>query len=455
MAAEALQAAAAEKGISLRVETQGSIGAEHVLTAQEIADADAVLIAANATVNKDRFIGKRLYDTNVEDGIRRPGEILDRALATVDVYGPDATESGPATPGAAHDPARTGGGRGFGGAYRHLMTGVSYMIPLVVAGGISIALSFAFGGIHAEGAVASAFGTIGSSAFGLMFAVLSGFIAFSIADRPALAAGLIGGFIANSLTAGFLGAVVTGFLAGYVVLAMKKWIKMPSGLSGLLPVLVIPLISSVIVGLVMIFALGKPLTALNSSLSGWLNSISGTNGAILGLILGAMMAIDMAGPIGKAAYFFGVATLTSLSAGQTSLIMAAVMAAGMVPPLAMSLATVIAKSRFTKEERQAGETAWLLGLSFITEGAIPFAAADPLRVLPSVSIGSAVTGALSMLFGCGLAVPHGGLFVLPIPGAISRLPLFLVAIAAGTVLAAVVVSVIKPVRTPAPVPAAV
>ena len=254
---------------------------------------------------------------------------------------------------------------------------------------------------------------------------------------------MIGGMLANAIGAGFLGALVAGFLAGYVIMLLKQVIKIPKAFQGLMPVLILPLLSSMIVGLVMIYVLGKPFTALNNFMTDWLNGLSGINSIGLGIILGAMMAIDMAGPIGKAAYFFGVASLTSLQPGQTSMVMAAVMATGMIPPLSMALASLIAKDKFTAEEREAGKTAWVLGLSFITEGAIPFAAADPLRVLPSVVLGSAVTGGLSMLFKCGLAVPHGGIFVLPIPGAVSNLLGYIIAIAAGTVVAAFAVIILK------------
>ena len=333
------------------------------------------------------------------------------------------------------------------GPYKHLMTGVSYMIPFVVAGGIMIALAFALGGINAgdqQGTLAAAFMQIGGgTSFALMLPVLAGFIAFSIADRPGIVPGMIGGMLANAIGAGFLGALVAGFLAGYVIMLLKQVIKIPKAFQGLMPVLILPLLSSMIVGLVMIYVLGKPFTALNNFMTDWLNGLSGINSIGLGIILGAMMAIDMAGPIGKAAYFFGVASLTSLQPGQTSMVMAAVMATGMIPPLSMALASLIAKDKFTAEEREAGKTAWVLGLSFITEGAIPFAAADPLRVLPSVVLGSAVTGGLSMLFKCGLAVPHGGIFVLPIPGAVSNLLGYIIAIAAGTVVAAFAVIILK------------
>jgi PTS system fructose-specific IIC component len=435
MAAEALQIAAKEMNVEMKVETQGSIGAENVLTEKDIKEADAVIIAASTSVNKDRFTGKKLIEVNVDEAIKDPKALIEKASKLTTVYqGEKAAEIKETKEKNL-------------GPYKHLMTGVSYMIPFVVAGGIMIALAFALGGINAgdqEGTLAAAFMQIGGgTSFALMLPVLAGFIAFSIADRPGIVPGMIGGMLANAIGAGFLGALVAGFLAGYVIILLKQVIKIPKAFQGLMPVLILPLLSSMIVGLVMIYVLGKPFTALNNFMSDWLNGLSGMNSIALGVILGAMMAVDMAGPIGKAAYFFGVASLTSLQPGQTSMVMAAVMATGMIPPLGMALASLIAKDKFSPEEREAGKTAWVLGLSFITEGAIPFAAADPLRVLPSVVLGSAVTGGLSMMFKCGLAVPHGGLFVLPIPGAVDNLLGYIIAIAAGTVVAALAVVVLK------------
>lgn len=436
MAAEALQMAAKEMQIDIKVETQGSIGAENVLTQEDIREAKAVIIAANTGINKDRFVGKHLVEVGVDEGIKNPKGLIERALKTDYIY----QDSNVSKNNKESKTAKIG-------PYRHLMAGVSYMIPFVVAGGILIAIAFAVGGIHAadnKGSLAAAFMTIGSgTAFALMLPILSGFIAFSIADRPGLVPGMVGGMLASSIGAGFLGALITGFLSGYIILTLKKYIKLPKGLDGLMPVLILPLLSSIIVGLTVIFVIGKPFSAINNGMSAWLNSLTGINSILLGIILGSMMAVDMAGPIGKAAYFFGVASLTTLKAGQTSVVMAAVMATGMVPPLAMALATIIAKNKFTIEEREAGKTAWVLGLSFITEGAIPFAAADPLRVLPSAVLGSAVTGALSMMFKCGLAVPHGGIFVLPIPNAVSNLLGYIIAIAVGTFVGAVCISLLK------------
>lgn len=435
MAAEKLVMEAKAMGHEIKVETQGSIGAENILTAEEIAAADAVLIAANTGVNKERFHGKRLYETNVEDGINKAGEIIEKALVSTYIY---------MNSEAAENEAAQQQSKQKVSVYKHLMAGVSYMIPFVVAGGICIALSFAFGGINSEGALAQAFSTIGGGVcMALMFPILGGFIGHSIADRPGLLPGMVGGMLASTLNAGFLGALIGGFIGGYAALFLKKTIKMPKGLAGLMPVLIVPFLSAVVVGFTMIFIIGTPFKALNNWITELLNSLTGVNSGFLGLILGAMMAVDLAGPIGKAAYFFGVASLTTLSPGETAPVMAAVMASGMVPPLAMALSTIIAKDRYTTDQIESGKTAWILGASFISEGAIPFAAADPVRVLPSVTIGAAVTGGLSMIFNCGLAVPHGGAFVFVIPGAVSNLALYLVAIAVGTVISGVLVSVLK------------
>ncbi|MFZ7132761.1 MAG: PTS fructose transporter subunit IIC [Eubacteriales bacterium] len=438
MAAEALQIAAKEMGIEIKVETQGSIGAENVLTNEEIKEARTIIIATNIGVNKDRFIGKRLIEVSADQSIKNAKHVIEQAAKTENVYGEFRQE--------VKTEQKVTKERDLG-PYKHLMAGVSYMIPFVVLGGISIAIAFALGGIHAgdqEGTLAAAFMTIGGgTAFGLMFAILSGYIAFSIADRPGIVPGMVGGMLVSGMNAGFLGALISGFLAGYVVLAIKKYIKVPKGVQGLMPILIIPLLSGAIVGLAVIYIIGGPFNALNEVMTVWLQNLSGINGIMLGAILGVMMAVDMAGAIGKAAYFFGVASLTVLATGETSTIMAAVMAAGMVPPLGMALATVLFKNKFSMMEKEAGKAAWVLGISFITEGAIPFAAADPLRVLPSCMLGSAVTGALSMAFKCGLAVPHGGLFVLPIPGATHNLPLYFIAILCGAAVTAVSVSLLK------------
>lgn len=430
MAAENLEIAAKKRNIEIKVETQGSIGAENVLTPQEIADADAVIIAASTSVNKDRFNGKRLLEVDVTEAIDHPDELFDRA-SNAAFYSTNTEVKSEAKSEKS-------------GIYSHLMTGVSYMIPFVVAGGICIALAFAFGGINAEGELASAINELGGIAMGLMWPILGGYVAFSIADRPGLVPGMVAGMIASSMNAGFLGALLGGFLAGYTVYGLKKVLKLPPAFSGLLPVLILPVVSVLLVGLVMKFIVGIPITALNEGITNWLNSLSGMNSVLLGLLLGGMMAIDLAGPIGKAAYFFGVASLTNLGAGETSMVMAAVMISGMVPPLAMALSsTVLGKNLYSKEEREAGKSAWVLGLSFISEGAIPFAAADPIRVLASVTVGSAITGALSMIFKCGIAVPHGGFFVFLIPGAVENVLLYVLALAIGTAVSGFLVTAVK------------
>jgi PTS system fructose-specific IIC component len=437
MGAEHLEMAAKKRGIEIKVETQGSIGAENVLTAEEISAADAVIIAASTSVNKDRFTGKHLLVVDITQAIDHPDDLLDKAVAAP-IYGLGQAAS------TASDAGSVKSGKKAGGIYAHLMTGVSYMIPFVVAGGICIALAFAFGGINAQGELASSIKELGGLAMGLMWPILGGYVAFSIADRPGLVPGMLVGMLASTMNAGFLGALLGGFLAGYTVLGLKKVLKLPAAFSGLLPVLIIPVISVLLDGMIMKFVIGTPITALNKGITGWLNGLTGINSILLGLILGAMMAIDLAGPIGKAAYFFGVASLTNLASGQTSTIMAAVMISGMVPPLAMALSsTVIGKKLYTQEEREAGKSAWVLGLSFISEGAIPFAAADPIRVLLSVTVGSAITGALSMLFNCGIAVPHGGFFVFLIPGAVTNVLFYVLALVIGTAVSGFLVTAIK------------
>lgn len=432
MAAEALEVAAKELGYQIRVETQGSIGAENVLTAQEIKDADAVVIAASTTVNKDRFTGKKLREVDVNDAIQR-GKALLESASSAEVY--NAKGQAFAEKRAAMKTM---------GIYAHLMTGVSYMIPFVVAGGICIALAFAFGGIHSEGATAGLISKLGGLSMGLMWPVLGGYVAFSIADRPGLIPGMVLGMMASQMSAGFLGALVGGFLAGYIVRGIKK-IVLPKALMGLMPILIIPVVSVLVGGVIFNYFIGTPVTWLNKTMTDWLVSMSsGSSGIVLGAILGAMMAIDLAGPIGKAAYFFGVASLTNLAQGETSPIMAAVMISGMVPPLAMALSsTIIGKNRYTNELRESGKSAWVLGLSFISEGAIPFAVADPIRVLCSCTVGAAASGALSMIFHCGIAVPHGGFFVFMIPGAVSHVFLYVLALLIGTAVSGVLITALK------------
>ncbi|MFP2930770.1 fructose-specific PTS transporter subunit EIIC, partial [Pyxidicoccus sp. 3LG] len=435
MAAEALTRAARAKGYDIKVETQGSVGAKNPLTAEEIAAADAVIIGADTHVSTERFIGKRLLKTSVGEALKQADSVITRALAL-----PPATASA----GAAVDAVVEAGARPKAepsGPYKHLLTGVSFMLPFVVAGGLVIALSFIFGieAFKEEGTLPAALMRIGQAAFALMVPALAGYIAYSIADRPGLAPGFIGGMLAGQLGAGFLGGIAAGFLAGYVARWLRDHIRLPANLEGLKPVLILPLLSSLVVGLLMVYVIGAPVAAVMSGLTGFLTGLSGTNAILLGLLLGAMVAVDTGGPVNKAAYAFAVGLLGS----STYTPMAAVMAAGMTPPLGLALATVVAKSRFTLQEREAGKAAAVLGLAFITEGAIPFAAKDPLRVIPAIVFGSAVTGALSMWFGCALRAPHGGVFVLAIPNAVQPVGLYLLSILAGTLATTLALVVLK------------
>nr|PZN69601.1 MAG: PTS fructose transporter subunit IIBC [Bacillota bacterium] len=432
MAAEALQKAAAERQVSIKVETRGSVGAENVLTEADIREADAVIIAADTAVDTTRFAGKPLVQVGVSEAIKDAAGLIDRALkAKV----PDLV--------AQVEEIKQERKAQATGWYKHLMTGVSYMIPFTVAGGILIALSFMFGieAAATEGTFAYVLNMIGGQAgFGFMIPILAGFIAYSIADRPGIAPGMAAGFLANSVGAGFLGAIVGGFLAGYLVYYLNKWIRLPRTLEGMKPVLILPLLGVGITGLIMVYVLNEPMAAIMSGLQNWLTGLRGGSAVVLGFILGAMMAFDMGGPVNKAAYTFS----TGLLASQIYEPMAAVMAAGMTPPLGLFLATLLAPKKYTAEEREAGKAAAVLGISFITEGAIPFAAADPFRVIPSIMAGSAVTGALSMLFGCQLKVPHGGIWVLPMGNVVTNLGMYAVAILVGTVVTALLVNLLKP-----------
>jgi PTS system fructose-specific IIC component len=435
MAADALKKAASVRGDEIWVETQGSVGSNDTLTPEEIAAADVVIVAADTHVDLARFGGKALYQTSVGSAVTGAAQVIETALS-----GGAATAAG----AAPAQPERNAMGRPKerSGVYKHLLTGVSYMLPIVVAGGLMIALSLAFG-INAADVVGSPAAALmaigGGAAFTLIVPVLSGYIAFSIADRPGLAPGLIGGLLAYQLKAGFLGGIVSGFLAGYVAKWLRDTIKLPRNFEGLKPILIIPLLSTLIVGVLMIYVIGTPVRFLMDSATHFLQGMGTTNAVILGLILGAMMAVDMGGPINKTAYTFAVGLLST----NTFTPMAAVMAAGMTPPLALSLATFLGKNRFTRDEQEAGKAAGVLGLSFITEGAIPFAAKDPLRVIPSIIAGSAVAGAISMYFGCGLRAPHGGIFVLAIPDAVSHLGAYALAIVAGTLVSTAVLLVVK------------
>ncbi|ASL98467.1 PTS fructose transporter subunit IIBC [Serratia marcescens] len=438
MAAEAIESEAKKRGWWVKVETRGSVGAGNAITPEEVAAADLVIVAADIEVDLDKFAGKPMYRTSTGLALKKTAQELDKALAEAEVFQPQ--QRGSAAP--------AGKKKEGNGPYRHLLTGVSYMLPMVVAGGLCIALSFVFGikAFEVKGTLAAALMQIGGgSAFALMVPVLAGFIAFSIADRPGLTPGLIGGMLAVSTGAGFLGGIIAGFLAGYVAKAISSKLRLPQSMEALKPILIIPLVASLITGLIMIYVVGTPVAKIMEGLTHWLQSLGTANAVLLGAILGGMMCTDMGGPVNKAAYAFGVALLSSSVYAP----MAAIMAAGMVPPLAMGLATLLARRKFPKSEQEGGKAALVLGLCFITEGAIPFAARDPMRVLPCCIAGGALTGALSMAFGAKLMAPHGGLFVLLIPGAISPVLLYLVAIAAGTLLAGVAYALLKRAEVPA------
>lgn len=458
MAAEALETAARQRGHEIHVEVQGAAGAPP-LDSSLIAEAQAVIFAVDAEVrDRGRFSHLPSVEVRTREAIDRAGEVVDRAVAA-------ATAAPAATPTAAlvrAEPAATAGRAER--IRRWLMTGVSYMIPFVVGGGILIAFAFVIGGavevtefsVIQDGQVQFAgdvdapfwtwFGavllTIGGLAFSMLVPILAGFIAYAMADRPGIAPGLVGGLVAREIGAGFLGGLVAGLLAGLVVQQMKK-IPVKGTLQRMLPILVYPIFGTAIVGLVMLLVVGEPVAAASRALTDWLEGLSGTNEILLGIIIGGMMAFDMGGPVNKVAYAFGI---LSLDSGNFQ-IMAAVMAAGITPPLGMALASVLRSKLYTEEEREAGEAAWVMGISFITEGAIPFAAADPLRVIPSLMVGSAVTGALSLAFNATLQAPHGGIWVIGLIG--NALP-YLVAIAIGTVVTALMVNVLKSLRrTPA------
>jgi len=436
MAAEALEEEAKKRGYWIKVETRGSVGAKNALTADEIAQADIVIIAADIELDLSRFAGKKLYKTSTGAALKKTAQEMDHALANETVFKGNASGASSGSSGKAELP----------GVYKHLMTGVSHMLPIVVAGGLLIALSFVFGieAFKEEGTMAAALMKIGgASAFALMVPVMAGFIAFSIADRPGLAPGLIGGMLASSIGAGFLGGIVAGFIAGYAAKAIADNVKLPQTMEALKPILIIPLFASLITGLAMIYVVGTPIASIMKGLTDFLTGMSGANAILLGIILGAMMCFDLGGPVNKVAYVFGTGLLAS-NPNVPSLPMAAVMAAGMVPAIGMGIATFVARNKFIDSEREAGKASFVLGLCFISEGAIPFAARDPMRVIPSTMAGGALAGALSMLFGCGLMAPHGGLFVLLIPGAISNALMYIVAIAAGSALTGLMYATIKP-----------
>ncbi|MFE7241067.1 fructose-specific PTS transporter subunit EIIC [Streptomyces sp. NPDC057580] len=461
MAAQSLEAAARAEGVELTVETQGSAGFER-LDPAVIAAADAVIWSHDVEVReKARFDGKPLVDTGVKAGINRPAELIAEARQKA-ARGEISTVSDGTGP--QDDSTPSGGDHAhFGIRLRtYLMSGVSYMVPFVAAGGLLIALSFAIGGYEIANAKsvadhfvwgetaswAALLNQIGTAAFAFLVPVLAGYIAYGMADRPALVPGFVGGAIALTINAGFLGGLAAGLLAGAVVMAIQR-VKVHPTLRGIMPVLVIPLVASTVVGFLMFIVVGKPIASLQRALTDGLNGLSGSNAIILGVVLGLMMCFDMGGPLNKVAYAFAVGGLADPTPGSLK-VMAAVMAAGMVPPLAMALATTVRGSLFSRTERENGRAAWVLGASFISEGAIPFAAADPLRVIPSAMVGGAVTGGLSMAFGCTLRAPHGGIFVVPLIGSPF---LYLLAIAVGTAVATTLVVLLKGMRRTAPTPA--
>jgi PTS system fructose-specific IIC component len=476
MAAEALEQAAKAKGHELKVETQGAAGAEP-LAAADITAADAVVFAADVEVrNRERFAGKPLVQTSVKQAINdAPGLIAEAEAAarTGSAGGVMAGAAAEAREAAAMETAarpetKVDQQAGLGTRLRQwLMTGVSYMIPFVAAGGILIALAFLFGGpevankvnggtfegvdypgvtdlsrLVVEAGWAGLLFKIGATAFAMLVPILAGFIAYAMADRPGLVPGIVAGLLAVEIGAGFLGGLAGGLLAGAIVMAIKR-VKVPRGVAGVMPVVVIPLVSTLVVGALMLVVIGQPIAALQEGLTNWLDGLSGTNAVMLGVLIGLMMAFDMGGPVNKVAYAFGLASLAS---GNLE-VMAAVMAAGMTPPLGLALASVVRKQLFTPAERQAGEAAWLLGASFITEGAIPFAAADPVRVIPSLMVGSAVTGGLSMAFGATSRAPHGGIWVI---GLVGRPLAYLVALLVGVLVTAACVIVAKSIGRRAP-----
>jgi len=446
MAAEAIEKKAKELGYQVKVETRGSAGAKNVLTDDEIAKATGVIVACDTNVPTDRFDGKKVIECQVSDGINKTEELVKRiAAGDAPVFKASGKKE------ASH--SSIGGKESIGHQiYKHLMNGVSHMLPFVVGGGILIAIAFLIDGFSVDlnslpadqranfGTITQAaamFKGIGGTAFGFMLPILAGFIAMSIADRPGLAVGFVGGSIAANGTSGFLGALVAGFVAGYIVNLLKKiFSKLPESLDGVKPVLLYPLLGIFLIGVIMQFVVEPPIGALNTAINNGLNGLNGASAVVLGVLLGGMMAIDMGGPVNKAAYVFGTA---SIAAGNYN-IMAAVMIGGMVPPLAIALATIFFKNKFTAEERKAGPTNFIMGLSFITEGAIPFAASDPLHVLPACAVGSAVAGGLSMAFGCTLMAPHGGIFVVP---TIGNPLMYLVALVIGSFIACGLLGLLK------------
>lgn len=462
MAAEGLEGGAKSLGYNVKVETQGSVGAGNQLTAQDIAAADVVIIAADTNVNLDRFQGKRVYQTGTKPAIKDGAAVVRTALDQATLYGAATTAAAPVAGGdyvAQAAAAKNAKNAGVPSAYKHLMTGVSHMLPFVVAGGLLIALGFAFGSFQFgdqgifiyedkyAGTIGNLLFNIGANgAFKLFVPILAGYIAYSIADRPGLAPGMVGGLIAANTGSGFLGGMVAGFIAGYLVRWLNTSIRLPRTLEGLKPTLILPLLGTLVVGLLMLTIVGRPVAAALTAVTTWLQGLGQTSAGALGALIGAMMAFDMGGPINKAAYTFSTGLLTNQVYGP----IAAAMVAGMTPPLALFFATLIFKNRFTTDEREAGKAAGVLGISFITEGAIPFAARDPLRVIPSLMIGSAAAGAISMASGCLLRAPHGGIFVLFIPNAVTNLPMYIVSLVVGTAVSTLLLGILKKPIVPIP-----
>ncbi|OCG25941.1 PTS fructose transporter subunit EIIBC [Gilliamella sp. wkB108] len=448
MAAEAIEEEAKKRGWWCKVETRGSVGVGNEITPEEVASADVVIVACDIDVDLSKFAGKKLYRTKTGPALKKTAQELDKAFQEATVYQPTSSNS---VASSAKEKK---------GLYQHLLTGVSYMLPMVVAGGLIIALSFAFGefkevlktvtvienGVEVvkQALVQELVGEphlkqIGDLAFSLMVPLLAGYIAFSIADRPGLTPGLVGGLLAVSTKAGFLGGIIIGYFAGYLALLITKKLPLPKSMEALKPILIVPLLATLVTGLVMQFIVGSPIAWLMNVVTIWLNSMGTANAVILGAILGGMMCVDMGGPINKAAYAFG----TSLISSQVYAPMAAVMAGGMVPPLAMGLATLVARKKFAKPEQESGKASLVLGLCFISEGAIPFAARDPLRVIPCCIIGGAITGGIALACGSQLMTPHGGLFALAIPGVVKPIGGYLLSILIGSVIAGVAYAMIK------------
>lgn len=443
MAAEALQEMAGKLGVAMKVETNGSGGVKNKLTAKEIEEAEGIIVAADKNVPVERFAGKHVIFVKVADGINKPKELIEEILSgKVPAY---AGKGGSEAEGEAAD-AKESLGRQI---YKHLMNGVSHMLPFVIGGGILIALAFMFDMEFAGTAkfgsgtpLAAFFKNIGGLAFSMMMPILAGYIAMSIGERPALMLGIVGGFLAASGGSGFFGALFAGFLGGYLIIALRKALSvLPDSLEGLKPILLYPVLGLLIMGVLMTYVINPPTAAFNQWLAGALAGMSTTSKVLMGFVLGGMMSIDFGGPLNKAAYVFGTASLAAADGSAVSSeIMAAVMIGGMVPPVAIALSTLLFSDKFTAKERQSGLTNFIMGLSFITEGAIPFAASDPLRVIPTCALGSAMAGALSMAFGCSVPAPHGGVFVF---GVVQNWPMYFVALAAGSVVAAVLMGFVK------------